>query len=154
MPRTDGTDDKRWYNLHVHCIYQSLTDTLCPGQIIKCDWLWLEWTKMKSISKICFFSKAVAKSSDRVPSTQSYHSLQNFKVVLLSWRATGRPAVPVQQQVMTADMNSEMQSLSILQWWQQCLSPPILTSGSYCPEKATRDSDDSAPAISLPYMLE
>lgn len=70
---------------------------------------------MKSISKICFFSKAVAKSSDRVPSTQSYHSLQNFKVVLLSWRATGRPAVPVQQQVMTADMNSEMQLLSILQ---------------------------------------
>jgi len=42
-----------------------------------------------------FLSKSIGKSSDQVTTTQSYHSLQNFKVVLLSQRATGRPTVPV-----------------------------------------------------------
>lgn len=94
MPRTDGTDDKRWYNLHVHWIYQSMTDTLCPGQIIKCDWLRLEWTKLKSISGMCFFSKGIAESSDQVSNTPSFHSVQNFKAVLLVQRATGPPVLP------------------------------------------------------------
>lgn len=104
MPRTDGTDDKRWYNLHVRWIYQSMTDTLCPRQIIKCDWLGLEWTKLKSISEMCFFSKGIAESSDQVPDTKSFHSLQNFKVVLLSQGAT---CSTWKQQVMTVDVNSE-----------------------------------------------
>lgn len=31
-----------------------------------------------------FFSKAIARSSDQVASTQSFHSLQDFKLVLLT----------------------------------------------------------------------
>lgn len=42
------------YTIRMFIEYQHLMDTLCPGQIIKCDWLCLEWTKMKSISKIHF----------------------------------------------------------------------------------------------------
>lgn len=154
MPRTDGTDDKRWYNLHVHWIYQSMTDTLCPGQIIKCDWLRLERTKLKSISGMCFFSKGIAESSDQVSNTPSFHSVQNFKAVLLVQRATGPPVLPENSRSWLWMWTLKMQLESILWWWSQCLSPLALTSDRPCHDKATWHISDSAPGISLPQVLE
>lgn len=127
MPRTDGTDDKRWYNLHVRWIFQSMMDTPCPGQVIKCDWFKLEWTKLKSISEMWFFSKGISESSDQVPNTHFFHSLQNFKVIPLSQRATGPPVLPGNSRSWLWMWTLKMQLQSILWWWSQCLPPLVLT---------------------------
>lgn len=128
MPRTDGADDKRWYNLHVRWIYQSMMDTLCPGQVIKCNWFGLEWTELKSISEICFFLQR--NSQEQWPSP--WHTIFSFIAEFQGCSAQSErhrtTCSAWKQQVMTVGVNSEDAVQSVLWWWPQCLSRLALTS--------------------------
>lgn len=77
MPRTDSTEDKRWYSLHVHWVIGAWWILCALGRKLNViDWSWNGW-RWSPFQKIWFFfSKPIANIN--VPSTQSYHSVQNL----------------------------------------------------------------------------
>lgn len=65
--------------------YWCLMDTLCPWQKIKCDWLELEWMKMKSISKnLFFFLQTYSQQQCPQHTILSFSAEFNFTAALLS----------------------------------------------------------------------
>lgn len=84
MPRTDSTEDKRWYSLHVHWVIGAWWILCALGRKLNViDEL--EWMKMKSISKnLFFFLQTYSQQQCPQHTILSFSAEFNFTAALLS----------------------------------------------------------------------
>lgn len=140
-PHSTSAKNRRyvWYNLHVHWIDQF------DGYAVPWadNWMWLIRVGMDHAEN--HFNN-VFSPNQQVKAVPTVFSLQNFNVILLR-----EPQEDLQ--VMTADMNSWRCSC-----WASCsddnsASHHWLTSDKCRQDKATQDTHDSVPGISLPCLF-